>query len=200
MSKLTRPTMPVNYEAQLAALPAVCRIATDYVTTGINQHLFLIVDQLLPAVTALDSNGWYLEDITGMHVADGFLLRYHFSRWDDSWRICLRLTVNAEQPSVPSIVQAISGAEWHERETTDFYGIAFIGNPNSTPLLLAADQVGLAPLRKEIAALKAATNMLPDFQILSGPSDHPLRALLTDRARAAKEKISQNNKIKATPV
>jgi NADH-quinone oxidoreductase subunit C len=40
------------------------------------------------------------------------------------------------------------GANWHERETHDFFGIVFLGHPDLSPLLLPED-ADFHPLRKD---------------------------------------------------
>jgi NADH-quinone oxidoreductase subunit C len=52
---------------------------------------------------------------------------------------------NAE---LPTILHVFPGANWHERETHDFFGIRFLGHPNLTPFLLPEDS-NFHPLRKD---------------------------------------------------
>ena len=50
---------------------------------------------------------------------------------------------------MPSIAGIFHGAEWHERETRDFHGVNFEGNPNLIPLLMDPDMADCFPLRKD---------------------------------------------------
>ena len=50
-----------------------------------------------------------------------------------------------------TIHKVFPGANWHERETHDFFGIRFLGHPNLTPFLLPEDAT-YHPLRKDFAA------------------------------------------------
>jgi len=52
---------------------------------------------------------------------------------------------------VPTISAVFPGANWHERETHDFFGIRFAGHPNLIPLLLPED-ADYHPLRKDFKA------------------------------------------------
>lgn len=63
-------------------------------------------------------------------------------------RLTLKVLVSEEQPRVPTVVDIWPTANWHERETYDFYGIEFTGHPDLTRILLPEDWVGW-PLRKD---------------------------------------------------
>jgi len=60
---------------------------------------------------------------------------------------------------VPSIAAVFGGAEWHERELCDFFGVNFEGNPNPAPLLLAEDETS-RPLRKDDRARRALCELI----------------------------------------
>ncbi len=51
-------------------------------------------------------------------------------------------TLDRENPSIDSLAPTIGGAEWHEREAHEMFGIDFVGNPNLTPLYLPDDFIG----------------------------------------------------------
>ena len=63
-------------------------------------------------------------------------------------RLHLKVEVHEENPRVPSVATVWPTANWHERETYDFYGIVFTGHPDLTRILLPEDWVGW-PLRKD---------------------------------------------------
>jgi NADH-quinone oxidoreductase subunit C len=60
----------------------------------------------------------------------------------------IRSRIARENPEFPTISTVFPGAEWHERETHDFFGIHFSGHPNLTPFLLPEDAT-YHPLRKD---------------------------------------------------
>jgi NADH-quinone oxidoreductase subunit C len=64
---------------------------------------------------------------------------YDFSHWTTLCRIVVRTRIPRSNPEVPTIADIFSGANWHERETHDFFGIKFIGHPDLKPLLLPED-------------------------------------------------------------
>ena len=63
-------------------------------------------------------------------------------------RLTLKVGVGEENPRVPSVTGVWRTADWHERETYDFYGIEFTGHPDLRRILLPDDWVGW-PLRKD---------------------------------------------------
>jgi NADH-quinone oxidoreductase subunit C len=63
-------------------------------------------------------------------------------------RVRVKVAVGGENPTVPSATTVHPTADWHERETFDFYGIVFEGHPNLTRILLPDDWEGF-PLRKD---------------------------------------------------
>lgn len=63
-------------------------------------------------------------------------------------RFTLKVRVGEAQLKLPSVVSVWPTANWHERETYDFYGIEFAGHPDMTRILLPEDWVGW-PLRKD---------------------------------------------------
>jgi NADH:ubiquinone oxidoreductase subunit C len=66
-------------------------------------------------------------------------------------RICLRTRCpgGRETPTCPSIVEAFRGADWHERETWDMFGIEFEGHPGLEPRILTVENFEGWPLRKD---------------------------------------------------
>jgi NADH-quinone oxidoreductase subunit C len=150
--------------AELAAIPAKSRTAQDYPRTGC--HALLAVDSgtLRPAVQQLFDRGYFLEDITGVDVVEGILLLYHFDHYASAQRLALRLIVPRAVNAAPSIAAIFSGADWHERECFDFFGVQFEGHPGLKPLLLP-DDLGIHPLLKE-RGRKSLFGLLPLGQMM----------------------------------
>ena len=77
---------------------------------------------------------------------------YDFSRYDfDLCRVVIRTRIPRSNPVVPTITGIYTGANWHERETHDFFGIDFQGHPHLIPLLLPED-ADFHPLLKDFKA------------------------------------------------
>ncbi len=132
----------------LDGIKAWCRVDGDYAKSGSAAVFFIDAGALLQATASLKAAGYYLEDVCGVDVREGIMLVYHFDRFDRPHRITLRMIVPHDRKEAPSIVSIFSGADWHERETFDFYGVVFTGHPNLKPLLLP-DDLGFHPLLKE---------------------------------------------------
>ncbi|MEU3167734.1 NADH-quinone oxidoreductase subunit C [Streptosporangium sp. NPDC006930] len=62
--------------------------------------------------------------------------------------LLLRTRVSRADPRLPSAVGVFRGADWHERETFEMFGVVFEGHPNLVPLLLPEGFEGF-PLRKD---------------------------------------------------
>jgi NADH-quinone oxidoreductase subunit C len=57
--------------------------------------------------------------------------------------------VARDNPVVPTLIDVWKGAEYHERETHEMFGINFQGHPNQAHLYLPEDWNDLPPLRKD---------------------------------------------------
>ncbi len=144
MSPLPMDRLP----PELESIPAWRSTPGGYARSGCHFDLCLEADHLLPAVRRLFDHGYFLEDIVGVDVEEGFMLIYHFDRYEAARRVALRLTVPHAAPRAPSIAAVFSGADWHERECFDFFGVQFENHPGLKPLLLPED-LAQHPLVKE---------------------------------------------------
>lgn len=129
-------------------------VERDYKVHG--YHLDVQVDpaQLLEAIEIVDSMEFFIESITGVDWIKENQLEvvYDFSRYDfDVCRVVIRTRLDRDNPTVPSITSIYAGANWHERETHDFFGIKFDGHPHLVPLLLPED-ADFHPLLKDFKA------------------------------------------------
>ena len=76
---------------------------------------------------------------------------YDYSHIDVLCRVVVRARIPRDKPEIPTISEVFSGANWHERETHDFFGIKFVGHPDLSPLLLPED-ADFHPLLKDFKA------------------------------------------------
>jgi len=64
----------------------------------------------------------------------------------------VRAVVPRDGGRLPTLYDLWAGADWHERETWELFGVVFDGHPNLAKLLLPEEFEGF-PLRKEFALL-----------------------------------------------
>ncbi|MEW6218331.1 MAG: NADH-quinone oxidoreductase subunit C [Thermodesulfobacteriota bacterium] len=140
--------------AALAAITPEGVQETDYKAKGYHVDAAVAVDQVLAAVKAVDGLGFFLEDVCGVDwlAAGEMEVVYHFAHVQETCRVVIRTRAPRDNPEVPSISGIYPGANWHERETHDFFGIRFAGHPYLVPLLLPED-ADFHPLRKDFKGL-----------------------------------------------
>ena len=93
-----------------------------------------------------------LSSLSGVHYPDeiGRELHvvYHLLSMTHNRRIRLEVTCPDDDPHVPTVVDTYPTADWHERETWDFFGIVFDGHPALTRIEMPDDWPG-HPQRKD---------------------------------------------------
>ncbi|GAA3143492.1 hypothetical protein GCM10010466_38110 [Planomonospora alba] len=98
---------------------------------------------------ARDGGCAFLDWLTGVdEQQEGFSVVACVYDPDARVRLLLRTRVPREDPRLPSATGVFRGANWHERETFEMFGVVFDGHPNLVPLLLPEGFEGF-PLRKE---------------------------------------------------
>lgn len=78
-----------------------------------------------------------------------FEVVYHLVSYANRRRICLKVGLPEHEAVVPSLTGLWHGANWHEREAFDMFGIHFSGHPNLERILMPEDWQG-HPLRKDV--------------------------------------------------
>ena len=69
------------------------------------------------------------------------------------WGMTIKADVASdEDPSIETWTKVYAGADWHERETWEMFGITFVGHPNLRHIYLPGDFEG-HPLRKDFPLL-----------------------------------------------
>jgi NADH-quinone oxidoreductase subunit C len=118
---------------------------------------FFIRREDLPAIVRLlrDKERLRFElcsGVSGVHYPDdtGRELHavYHLLSMTHNRRIRLEVTCPDADPHIPSVVATYPTADWHERETFDFFGIVFDGHPALTRIQMPDDWPG-HPQRKD---------------------------------------------------
>ena len=77
----------------------------------------------------------------------GLEVLVHLYSPQHNFHVCVHVPLDAENPVCPTITGIYRGAEWHERETAEMFGIDFEGHPRLVNLYLPEDFEG-HPLRR----------------------------------------------------
>jgi NADH-quinone oxidoreductase subunit C len=151
----------------VAAMNATHAVEMNYASTGAVAWVSLTPETILGAVEVLDRAGYLLEDVTASDLKEGIEITYHFCLFEGKSRLVLRLIVPHDGPKVPSISSVYPGADWHERECFDFFGIDFTGHPNLHFLLLPEEFTGKPPLVKAEKDRKGLVDVMPQSWLVA---------------------------------
>ena len=102
------------------------------------------------------------QEITyGAAGSDGrFQVFAHVQSTSRNWGLTLKVDVDEEAMLAQSWVEIYAGADWHERETWEMFGVVFEGHPALRHLYLPSEFEG-HPLRKEYALLSLVVKPWP---------------------------------------
>lgn len=139
------PPPPSTPAAPVAPVQAV-----DFSARGYHLDARVASDQVVAAARVLDAAGFAIDAITGVDWIGQAEMEvvYDYFHPTEPARVVVRTRIPRETPELPTISGVFPGADWHERETHDFFGIRFIGHPNLKPFLLPED-ADFHPLRKD---------------------------------------------------
>ena len=128
-------------------LPLIASAKMSPQQSGLTESIYLPPPEVLNAAKRLYDHGYFIEDLSVLDTSEGFMVVYHLDHYQTPGRIALRVLVPHDKAEIPSISGIFSGADWHERECHDFFGVVFTGHPNLVPLLLPEEST-IHPLVK----------------------------------------------------
>lgn len=111
------------------------------VCKALRDHTDLAFD-MIPDLTAIDHLQEMKDGDPRFHVV------YHLFSTRMKHRIRLKSPVWEKKPEIDSVTSIWCGANWHERECFDMFGIRFRGHPDLRRILMPEDWEG-HPLRKD---------------------------------------------------
>jgi len=89
-----------------------------------------------------------LEFVSAVDWPDRLEVVYALSSHARHHGVVLKVAVPKDDARVPSVTGVWTGADWHEREAYDLFGITFDGHPDLRRILMSEDWKG-HPLRKD---------------------------------------------------
>jgi NADH-quinone oxidoreductase subunit C len=158
------------------------------------------VDSFGPATVDVPAESWIaahevLRDEVGLtffdfltasdELNDGFRVVTHLA---DFWggahvdHLIVRTLIPRATARLATLSSLYAGANWHERETFEMFGITFDGHPNLVPLLLPDGFEG-NPLRKEFVLASRVAKPWPGAKEPGESSDHAPKAGAPSRRR-----------------
>jgi len=91
----------------------------------------------------------------------------HVESTSRHWGVTFKVDVDEDDPVVASWVPVYPGADWHERETWEMFGVRFAGHPSLRRLYLPAEFEG-HPLRKDFPLLARVVKPWPGLVDVEG--------------------------------
>lgn len=111
-------------------------------------------------------------DPPGEEVEERFEILATVADVSEGRRVTFSTELAKDSPSIDSLVEVYPGANWHERESAEMFGISFEGHPNLEPLYLPEDFIG-RPLRKDYPLLSREVKPWPGDVDVEGLPDEP---------------------------
>jgi NADH-quinone oxidoreductase subunit C len=124
-------------------------VLTGIPTYTVSQEVIHDAIQFLKETPGLDFD--FLTDLCGIHFPDNpkpLGVIYLMQNMREKTRVRIKVFMSINDPSVPTMTDLFSSANWMERETYDFYGILFKGHPN-LQRILNVEYLDYFPMRKE---------------------------------------------------
>jgi NADH-quinone oxidoreductase subunit C len=90
----------------------------------------------------------YLIFISALDFQESLQAVYALASYKYNHVLFLKVALPRDQAEIPSLYGLWSGADWHERETYDLFGIKFTGHPDLQRIMMPPDWEGY-PLRKD---------------------------------------------------
>ncbi|HSK95350.1 MAG TPA: NADH-quinone oxidoreductase subunit C [Euzebyales bacterium] len=145
---------------------------------------------------------------------DGFAVVTHLYSTTHRHHVQIRaLAVGGrDEPHLPTISHLYAGANWHEREVYDMFGIVFDGHPGLLPRILTVENFEGYPLRKEFLLMTREVKPWPglkepkdpddeddggDAAPAGGPSAEDKARMAREKAERAKAKAAEARKRRA---
>ena len=145
------------------------------ISSWINTHKILKKDFNLSFFNWLSAVDWDNEVKTGdapkEPVTPSFEILSCLSQTNSNNIVISTTVISKENAEIESLVDVFAGANWHEREAYEMFGINFLNHPNLTKLYLPDDYEG-NPLLKSFELISREVKPWPgDVDVEGMPED-----------------------------
>ncbi|MBE0572487.1 MAG: NADH-quinone oxidoreductase subunit C [Ignavibacteriaceae bacterium] len=126
-------------------------LEVDKISLFLKDEKDLLFDSLMNLSGVDDANGIKEKDDKGLETIKGGTLSvyYHIESTKLRHKLTLKASTDREKPEVVTVTEVWKGADWHEREAYDMYGIIFLNHPDLRRILMPYDWEFGFPLRKD---------------------------------------------------
>ncbi len=127
-------------------------LKTDQPTEAILIASPLEIDKL--SLFLRDSSEFQFDSLMNLSGVDEIKVNllsvyYHLESTKLKHKITLKVSTDRNKPEVSSVTEIWKGADWHEREAYDLFGIIFLNHPDLRRILMPYDWDAGYPLRKD---------------------------------------------------
>jgi len=139
---------------------------SDLITTIQRQYTVLNVDYPAAGQAALDLKPSEIHAVLAFLKAQGyrqlsmlscvdwiaenqFQLVYLLLNWEAGLRLQVRTRIDREKPTFTTVTGIYPGAKYYERDVHEFFGVEFVGNPDSYKHLFLENWDDIPPMRKD---------------------------------------------------
>jgi NADH-quinone oxidoreductase subunit C len=171
-------------------------VEADYNKQGYNIEILLDKELVRDFAKIMLKKEFYLDFVTAVHIESGFQAVYQFGHFEESCHVNAKtITQNG---FIPTICDIFQGANWHEREAHDFYGIKFSDHPDLRVLLLDEDDADLKPLLKIDKKIKNLEGITREEKSQDKPKPgKPLKKKTAAKIKNNKKESAVKPKVKA---
>jgi NADH-quinone oxidoreductase subunit C len=126
-------------------------VTVDKICSFLRDENDLHFDSLMNLSGVDDANGEKVKDEKGLETIKGGTLSvyYHLESTKLKHKLTLKTSTDREKPEVVTVTEIWKGADWHEREAYDMFGIIFLNHPDLRRILMPYDWEFGYPLRKD---------------------------------------------------
>ena len=78
----------------------------------------------------------YLRCLSVVDWRDELEAVYHLTSLSHPHKVVVKTRAPIDDPWIPTVISVWKGADWHEREGHDLFGLEFRGHPDLSPLIL----------------------------------------------------------------